>query len=158
MELGHHLHQALGAHLALRHRVVARFDGHHGQDQQRIHRVLIAGAICRRDETGHRLLGDAVALGDELGHETLLALARRFCRRLNRARGDARGLHGVPVQAWNSLDGGLVPQRQQKNPRQGSQPEHGEQGLGRLVSANGGGVKHQRRSVHVHLRLVATRD
>src|SRR5437016_11432665 len=38
----------------------------------------------------------------------------RFCRRLNRARGDARGPHGVPVQAGNSLDGGLVLQRQEK--------------------------------------------
>jgi len=90
----------------------SRFDRHHGQDQHGS-TAIDRRRGKRRDEARHRLLGDAVAPGDELGHETLLALARRLCRHLDRARSDARGLKASPPKLGTGLDEGIALQRQE---------------------------------------------
>src|SRR3954470_22254479 len=87
-----HLHQALGADGALRHRVVARLDCHHGEDEERIHRVLLARSIGCGDVARHRAFRYAVALGNELGDGALLAIERRLNRGLNRPGDHGAGL------------------------------------------------------------------
>ena len=56
VEARDHLHQALRAHVALRHGVVARLDRHHGEDEQRVERVARAGPVGGVDEARDRHL------------------------------------------------------------------------------------------------------
>ncbi|MNS82232.1 hypothetical protein D3C72_1159710 [compost metagenome] len=70
----HDLHQALCADRAFRERVQARFDGHHGQDQQRVQLDFTGRQVSRRDEHIGRVVGHAVALGEPVGDPLLLLL------------------------------------------------------------------------------------
>ena len=79
------LHEAFGASHALGDGVVTRFDRHDREDEEGVDRMLLAGAVRGGNITRDGAFGDAVALGNELGHRTLLALDRRLGARLDRA-------------------------------------------------------------------------
>jgi len=61
---GHHLHQPLRAHRAFGKRVVARLDGDHGQQQQRIELFLAADLVDGIDQHRGRVIGHLVLARD----------------------------------------------------------------------------------------------
>src|SRR3954462_5569882 len=94
--LRHHLHQAFGAHGALRDRIEARLHGDDREYEKRVDTLLAPGSVSRVDEGAYGLLGDAVALRDVLDDGTLLALGRLVAAaRLDGSRG--RGAAGERI-------------------------------------------------------------
>ena len=72
MHLGHHLHQALGAHRALGEGVEARLDRHHCKDQGRVQLVLGTQVVRLGHQGADRLGGDPVFLAQPVGKGGLL--------------------------------------------------------------------------------------
>src|SRR5919197_2715882 len=81
------LHEALGAHRAFGHRVVARFDGHYRKNEHRVYGMLLARAVSDLYEVSDRFIRHSVALGDEFRDRPLLALTRSFGRAWPRGAG-----------------------------------------------------------------------
>ncbi len=75
MDLGHHLHQALGAHAALRVRIEAGLDRDHAQDQQRIDTDLAPRQVSGLHQLRGSLCRHAILASDVLSHHSLLARA-----------------------------------------------------------------------------------
>ncbi len=73
VEFWDYLHEALGAERAFRHRIEPGLDADNREDQQGIDRSFLSDAIGRRDKTAYGFLRNAVALGQHIGHRSLLA-------------------------------------------------------------------------------------
>ena len=94
VHLRHDLHQTLSAHGALGIRVEARFDGHHGEQQQRIEADFLAGRVRRTNEVTRHVAGHAVAASEVVGHGNLLARVQHLVRTRIRRHALVRDISG----------------------------------------------------------------